>query len=84
MTASPTMAEKIDRAVKSDTTGILYPILEAAYALIPLEKHEIITIAQNANKDLGFELFDDLYYPRLVYYFALVARAVQINSLQSK
>lgn len=76
-------AKLLDRAVKEDLTGILHPVLEASYSLEPLSNVDIIVIATNVNKQLGYDLFKDLYYPRLILDFSRVSRAVQINALRS-
>lgn len=73
----------LEKAVKEDLTGILKPVLDVAYALEPASSLEVLTIAQSTNKKLGYELFNDLYYPRLLLDFSRVARAVQINAYHS-
>lgn len=73
--------ERLIRAVTRDTTGVLKPVLDASYALEPVSKYDMLVIAEDVNKNLGYTLFEDLHYPRLVHDFALVTRAVQLNAI---
>lgn len=75
--------EKLEKAVKNDTTDLLQPVLEVAYALKPVEKFKVVKIAYDINTELGYDLFDDLYYPSLIKDFAIVTQAVQINAIQN-
>lgn len=70
-------------AVVGDRDGALKPVLDASYSLEPLDEFAIVGIAHDTNKNLGYELFDDLYYPRLLLDFSRVSRAVQINAYDS-
>lgn len=70
------------RAVKEDTNNVLAPVLDAAYKLEPLSRYELMDVAVQVNEKLGYDLFDDLHYPRLVRDFAMVARAVQRNAVK--
>ena len=70
------------RAVKEDTKNVLAPVINAAYTLEPLSRYELMDIAVQVNDQLGYFLFDDLHYPRLVRDFALVARAMQRNAVK--
>lgn len=70
------------RAVTEDTKNILAPVVDAAYKLEPLSRYELVDIAVQVNEQLGYFLFDDLHYPRLVRDFAMVARAVQRNAMK--
>lgn len=54
---------------------------DAAYATKPVEKLTILQIAHDTNQALGYDLFDELYYPSLVRDFATVARAVAYNAV---
>ena len=74
--------EYLIKAVTGDTRNVLGPVLNAAYQLEPMGKYEIVEIAAKVNEQLGYDLFEELYYPRLVKDFALVARAVQTNALR--
>lgn len=76
-------AQLLEKAVKSDMTGVLKPVLTAAYSVTPLSKIEVTQIAIDTNKKLGFDLFSDLYYPRLILDFSRVARAVAINAVKN-
>ncbi len=76
--------ELLEKAVTNDMDKTLEPVCVAAYKLKPLPETEVIGIAMETNKKLGYELFDDLYYNRLILDFSRVARAVAINALNSK
>lgn len=73
----------LEKAI-NDSSDVLKPVLQTAYQLTPASKIEVLQIAHDVNKNLGYELFDDLYYPRLVNDFAVVSRAMQHHSLLSK
>lgn len=60
---------------------LLRPVCDAAYATKPVEKLTILQIAHDTNQALGYDLFDELYYPSLVRDFATVARAVAYNAV---
>jgi len=75
--------ELLQKAVKIPT-DVLKPVIDASYSLKPLSSVELIDIAMTTNKKLGFDLFDDLYGPRLTTEFALVARAVTNNAIPSQ
>ena len=75
--------QRLQKAIKNHTNA-LKPVMDASYSLKPLSAIELIDIATSANKALGFDLFDDLYGPRLVTEFALVTRAVANNAIPSK
>lgn len=70
----------LQKAVK-DTSDVLKPVLNASYSLRKLSSIELIEIATTVNSTLGYELFDDLYAPRLMSEFALVTRAVANNAI---
>ena len=74
--------ELLIQAVTEDTSGILLDVSKAAYSLEPIPKLEAIDIARKTNNTLGYDLFDDLYYPRLVLDFSRVARVVQVNAYE--
>ena len=76
--------ELLEKAVTNDMDKTLEPVCLAAYELDPLPETEVIGISIETNKKLGYELFDDLYYNRLILDFSRVARAVSINALNSK
>lgn len=73
----------LERAV-ADTSDVLQPVLNASYSLQELSEIELLTIATEVNKKLGYDLFQDLYYPRLVHDFALVTRAVSNNAIKKR
>lgn len=75
-------SKHLEQAI-NNTTNVLSPVVKAAYMLKPAPRIDILQIAYDVNKQLGYELFDDLYYPRLVNDFAVVARAVQQHALLS-
>lgn len=70
----------LQKAIKRHT-NVLKPVMDASYSLKALSTIELIEIATSVNKALGFELFDDLYGPRLITEFALVTRAVSNNAI---
>ena len=79
------MQEKhLEQAVTQDTEQVLKAVSQASYSLRPVGKLELMEIAENTNRKLGYDLFEDLCYPRLVIDFARVTRAVQKEALKSK
>ena len=70
----------LQKAIKNHTNA-LKPVMSASYSLKPLSAIELIEIAISTNKALGFDLFEDLYGPRLATEFALVTRAVANNAI---
>lgn len=74
----------MEKAVKNSKKGELKPVFEIAYALQPKDKLEVLQTAYEINERLGYELFDDLYYPRLIQDMSTIARAAQLNMLESK
>lgn len=75
-------AEYLEKAVTSaENNQILKPVLKASYSLIPLSKLEVMQIAQKVNDQLGYPLFEDIYYPRLILDFARVTHAAQYNAV---
>lgn len=73
----------LEKAVLEDR-GVLKPVFEAAWAFPPKTRIEVLEIANKVNSDLGYELFDDLYYPRLVLDMTRVTQAAQSNMMQSR
>lgn len=63
----------LERAIK-EKPEVLMPVLQASYSLRKKSKLEVLEIARNVNKQLGYELFDDLYYTRLIHDFSFVTR----------
>lgn len=79
------MQEKhLEQAVTQDTEQVLKAVSQVSYGLQPVGELELLEIAENTNRELGYDLFEDLYYPRLVIDFARVTRAVQKEALKSK
>ena len=74
--------QNLEKAI-NDTSDVLSPVVHMAYQLTPASKMEVLELANDVNKKLGYDLFNDLYYPRLVNDFAVVARAVQQHALLS-
>lgn len=74
----------LEQAVTQDTEQVLKAVSQVSYELQPVGKLELLEIAENTNRELGYDLFEDLYYPRLVIDFARVTRAVQKEALKSK
>lgn len=70
------------KAVTEDLNGTLKPVLDATYSLDTIKPYDIVGIAIEINQKLGYDLFDDLHYPRLVKDFPIVARAVQQNAIK--
>lgn len=76
--------ELAKQAVLNDITGILNPVYETAWSIVPKSKLEVYEIANQVNTELGYELFDDLYYPRLILNFRDVTKLAQENIMRSK
>ena len=74
-------ADLLECAVKEDLTETLAPVVYAAYSLEPISDLKLTEIALDMNKKLGYELFEDLAYNRLILDFQRVAKAVQLNAL---
>lgn len=74
----------LNRAVTEDLTETLKDVCVAAWTYPTPDKLTLLTIANDTNRRLGYELFDDLYHPRLINDFAAVSLAVQQNALKSK
>lgn len=74
-------ADLLERAVKEDLTETLAPVVYAAYSLEPISDLKLTEIALDMNKKLGYDLFEDLAYNRLILDFQRVAKAVQLNAL---
>lgn len=74
--------ELLEKAIKEDVKK-LKGVLMASYSLKPRTELDILTIAMDTNEKLGYELFDDLYYPRLVTDFSLVSRTVAKNAIEN-
>ena len=51
--------ELLEKAVTNDMDKTLEPVCVAAYKLEPLPETEVIGIAMETNRKLGYELFDD-------------------------
>ena len=71
----------LEKAVSEDTTGLLEPVCQAAYQLEPMTKVDAITLANQTNKRLGYDLFNALYYSRIIQDFNLVAMSVAAHAL---
>lgn len=74
----------LEQAVTQDTEQVLKAVSQVSYGLQPVGKLELLEIAENTNRELGYDLFEDLYYPILVIDFARVTRTVQKEALKSK
>lgn len=74
-------ADLLERAVTEDLTETLAPVVYAAYSLEPVSNLKLTEIALDINQKLGYELFEDLAYNRLILDFQRVAKAVQLNAL---
>lgn len=68
-------------AVSTDTKEVLKPITDIAYSLKQPSSYEMALVAQDVNKNLGFNLIQDIYSHRLLLDFSRVARAVQTNAV---
>ena len=74
--------ENLIKAITSKQTSDLLPIMKAAYQLDPMPKHELGALAKQTNDKLGYKLFDDYHYPRLVRDVSMVTRAMQHNAIK--
>lgn len=75
------MDEQLLQKAITGNTKILKPVIDASYSFRQISTIELIEIAISVNKTLGFELFNDLYGPRLKTEFSLVTRAVSNNAI---
>lgn len=76
------MDEQILNTTIDTNVSILNPIIEASYQLEPMDKYEVVQLAQHINEQLGKDLFTDLHYPVLIKNFSIVSRALQLKSKQ--
>lgn len=76
-------SELLEKAVK-DLSDVLLPVMDLSYTIPTPDKQKVLAVAMETNRRLGYDLFEDLYYPRLVHDFALVSRAVAHNALHDK
>lgn len=74
-------ADLLERAVTEDLNETLAPVVYAAYSLEPISNLKLTEIALDINKKLGYQLFEDLAYNRLMLDFQRVAKAIQVNAL---
>ena len=51
--------------------------------MLPYEENRVIEIAEKINKKIGNILFENLSYKILIKEFSIIARAIQINALNS-
>lgn len=77
------MDEKLLELAVKEHPEHLQEVLNASYSLKKPDKLELMTIANETNKKLGFKLFNDLYYPRLIHDFSLVSRVVAKHSMKN-
>lgn len=75
--------DKFEKAVTTDTKNYLKDVYFASYSLVPKSKEEIRQIAEDVNKKLGYPLFDDMYYPRLIHEFNVITQMAQENAVQN-
>lgn len=73
--------ELLEKAINEDVSKLI-DVLKASYSLKPLSETELLEIAIDTNKRLGYDLFDDLNYQRLVTDFSLVSRVVAKNAIK--
>lgn len=73
--------ENLIKAVTGANNGELLPIMKAAYQLDPMPRYELSKLAYDTNNKLGYELFDDYHYPRLVRDVSMVTRAMCLNAI---
>ena len=73
----------LEKLIVSDRTNTFEELLAAVYSIIPVSESRIKEIAISINSKVGCRLFEVLEYDVLIKEFSIVARAMQLNALNS-
>lgn len=73
----------LEKLIIEDRTNTFEEVLDCVYSMLPYEENRVIEIAEKINKKIGNILFENLSYKILIKEFSIIARAIQINALNS-
>ena len=73
----------LEKLIVSDRTNIFEELLDVVYSMVPVSESRIKEIAISINNKVGCRLFEVLEYDVLIREFSIVARAMQLNALNS-
>ena len=73
----------LEKLIVSDRTNVFEELLDAVYSMVPVSESRIKEIAISINNKVGCRLFEVLEYDVLIREFSVVARAMQLNALNS-
>lgn len=73
----------LEKLIVSDRTNIFEELLDVVYSMVPVSESRIKEIAISINNKVGCSLFEVLEYDVLIREFSIVARAMQLNALNS-
>ena len=73
----------LEKLIVSDRTNVFVELLDAVYSMVPVSESRIKEIAISINNKVGCRLFEVLEYDVLIREFSIVARAMQLNALNS-
>lgn len=73
----------LEKLIVSDRTNTFEELLDTVYSIIPVSESRIKEIAISINNKVGCRLFEVLEYDVLIREFSIVARAMQLNALNS-
>lgn len=73
----------LEKLIVSDRTNTFEELLDTVYSIMPVSESRIKEIAISINNKVGCRLFEVLEYDVLIREFSIVARAMQLNALNS-
>lgn len=73
----------LEKLIVSDRTNVFEELLDAVYSMVLVSESRIKEIAISINNKVGCRLFEVLEYDVLIREFSIVARAMQLNALNS-
>lgn len=73
----------LEKLIVSDRTNIFEELLDVVYSMIPVSEDRVKEVAISINNKVGCRLFEVLEYDVLIREFSIVARAMQLNALNS-
>lgn len=73
----------LEKLIVSDRMNTFEELLDTVYSIIPVSESRIKEIAISINNKVGCRLFEVLEYDVLIREFSIVARAMQLNALNS-
>ena len=73
----------LEKLIVSDRTNIFEELLDVVYSMTPVSEDRVKEVAISINNKVGCRLFEVLEYDVLIREFSIVARAMQLNALNS-